>query len=290
MPPSMLTSALRRIGCALLLLAFLRQAHAQKAAPLPYPDRQSPISLTTANAPYNPNAPVFDNTGMLNNAVNYLLINTTGKQWCTGCAGTVDQRWGSLKASPVLPVKIQFGGSTYTLIEFHFHAPAEHTVNGILTEMEMHFVFSKDGSDACAPDALLVIGKRIRQSSTENEAAKELEKIFGPGITLPTNYKNDPVPLRGFVAGKVLGNLSRSYRYTGSLTAPMQIDSCPNPPGNPDQQLQTGFFPQVVSWVLLDEPAEMTAEEIDRFRKLFRNGDARGLQEILVQGATRTFR
>jgi len=35
---------------------------------------------------------------------------------------------------------MSIGDKTYALVQFHFHAPSEHTVNGAHFPMEMHFV------------------------------------------------------------------------------------------------------------------------------------------------------
>lgn len=38
-------------------------------------------------------------------------------------------------------------GQKYTLLQFHFHTPSEHTVNGKHFDMEMHMVHKdKDGN------------------------------------------------------------------------------------------------------------------------------------------------
>jgi carbonic anhydrase len=86
--------------------------------------------------------------------------------------------------------------------------------------------------------------------------------------------------------GRVISGLASSYRYSGSLTAPAEL-GCDNPPGNPDQQLASGYMPEVVSWVLLTRTIEMSKEQITRFQKLFPNGDARAPQ-ALHQTVTRT--
>jgi carbonic anhydrase len=35
---------------------------------------------------------------------------------------------------------LQFGGNTYTLAQFHFHAPAEHRIDDEYFPLEAHFV------------------------------------------------------------------------------------------------------------------------------------------------------
>lgn len=266
-----------------LALNFLGVASAQ--TPPPYGNRQSPLNIidtSTHPVRVDPNAPRFGNIAALGTPTNFTIKNTTGSHWCKECPGEVDQRWGSLKAYPTSPVKIVFGGRNYSLVEFHFHAPAEHLVNSHLSAMEVHFVFAREGAASCSPGQLLVIGQRIEPGA----ANTELEKIFAPGIPLPANYNDPPFDLKGFVPARVLHGLNASYRYAGSLTAPADL-GCANPPGNPIQQLASGHLPEVVSWVLLSTTITMSPTQISRFTALFPNGDARSPQALRDQNITK---
>jgi carbonic anhydrase len=49
---------------------------------------------------------------------------------------------------------MKFRGQTYTLTQYHFHAPSEHTVDGKHAEAEVHFVHS-DGAGHLAVVAVL---------------------------------------------------------------------------------------------------------------------------------------
>jgi carbonic anhydrase len=275
------TSALQ---CA-LALSLLAVSPAQ--TPSSYGNRQSPLNIVdTPSHPVHvdPRAPRFGNIAALKEPANFTVKNTTGSHWCKGdeCPGDVDQRWGSLKAYPTAPVKITFGGESYSLVEFHFHAPAEHLVNSHLSAMEVHFVFAREGAVACSAGQLLVIGERIEPGA----ANSELNKIFGPDIPLPANYHDAPFDLKGFVPAGVLRGLHASYRYAGSLTAPAPL-GCDDPPGNPIQQLASGHLPEVVSWVLLPTAITMSREQIARFAALFPNGDARSPQPLREQKITK---
>lgn len=268
-------------------------ANAQKATPEGWGDRQSPIRITPPGMTV---VPAFTDTGELRNAVVFTLKNTTGTDWCKGgvaCSGTVDQRWGSLKAyapdhaaGAERAPEITFNGERYTLKEFHFHSPSEHLVSGRLGEMEIHFVFHKHGTSDCSAGEYLVIGQLIEKSATGNA---ELEKIFGSEVKLPG--PGESVQSAPIIVGRVLHGFPKdtsSYRYSGSLTAPAEIPSCGIPPVGPrmPNQLQTGHLPEVVSWVLLTKPLGMSAAQIGRFEKLFPNGDARSPQKIVSQKVT----
>ncbi|MFZ1085726.1 MAG: carbonic anhydrase family protein [Terracidiphilus sp.] len=285
MTMKILRSSVHRILCMALVLTpvlYALTARAQVLSAMPYGLHQSPINII--NAGRDPKPLEFGDTTSLKKELTLTLKNTTGKVWCLQCdKTTVDQRWGSLKLVPPLGSKIQiwYGGESYTLLEFHFHAPAEHLVSGRLTEMEAHYVFMKDNGATCGPDTLLVIAQRITESKV-NKPNAMLNKIFGQDVELPINYNSHVPDVTGYKISDVLGDLhtQSSYRYPGSLTAPTDDLKCPNPPGNPSQQLASGFLPEVVSWVVLLPEIEMSEGQIARFQKLFPNGDARGPQAL----------
>ena len=35
---------------------------------------------------------------------------------------------------------LQIGSDLYELVQYHFHTPSEHAVNGLLADVEAHFV------------------------------------------------------------------------------------------------------------------------------------------------------
>jgi carbonic anhydrase len=274
------------LGLLLAPVLLAAPSNAQNDPPPVWGNHQSPVNITL---PHQAVVPILTNTGDLANPTPFTLKNTTGTNWCKdnkACQGTVDQRWGSLKAyapeegSPDGHApEITFGGVVYGLKEFHFHYPAEHLLNGKLAPMEIHFVFHKHGASDCGASEYLVVGQLIVQGP-ENA---ELQKIFGPDVKLPGPGESQPIGnitvghiLRGFP------DATRSYRYAGSLTAPAEIPACGIPPSGPDvpNQLATGYLPEVVSWVLLTHPLMMSPAQIARFEKLFPNGDARSPQKL----------
>jgi carbonic anhydrase len=175
------------------------------------------------------------------------------------------------------------------LLEFHFHSPAEHLIDGNLTDMEVHFVFKKDGQDNCGSGLLVVLGKRIVAGTPTPPVNEQINKIFGPNVNLPVNYSSPATEVSGFVISRLLEGIGREFLYSGSLTAPANLANCGNPPGNPDQQLESGYLPEVVSWVLFEQPLILSAAQIARFQQLFPNGDSRAPQPLRNQNPKRTF-
>ena len=99
-------------------------------------------------------------------------------------------------------------GETYTMVNFHFHHPSEHTVDGKSYQMEAHFVHLNEKKDAAiAVGVFIVPGAENAVLSTiwPHMPKTEAEKTID-GVTV------DP---RGLLPAK----LDR-YRYEGSLTTP----------------------------------------------------------------------
>jgi carbonic anhydrase len=137
-------------------------------------------------------------------------------------------------------------GVTYKLLQFHWHAPSEHELNGQKFPMEMHLVHqATDGTYS-------VVGVFIK-SGKEN---KELRKIFADLPTQP----NEQRAVSHFNLTKLLPHGLESFRYMGSLTTP--------------------DFKEGVRWVVLAEPIEMSPEQIAAFTALFPEGNSREVQPL----------
>ena len=131
-------------------------------------------------------------------------------------------------------------------LQFHFHTPSEHRLNGEEYAIEMHLVHQSSAGQ------LLVVAVLIES----DDANKELREIFRD---LPDEGETNTVErfdLRKlFPAGEV-----ESYRYEGSLTTPP--------------------FTEGVYWIVLDETLEMSSGQIDAFQDLFPDGNSRELEPL----------
>jgi len=103
---------------------------------------------------------------------------------------------------------VEFDGDRFELLQFHFHTPSEHLVDGVTYPMEMHLVHRKVGTE----NQYLVIGVLFKEGA-ENpliqaflDEVPELEGQAGPTgvIDLGPFIRPD----EGF------------YAYRGSLTTP----------------------------------------------------------------------
>jgi carbonic anhydrase len=143
--------------------------------------------------------------------------------------------------------KLMVSGHEWDLAQFHFHTPAEHLLKGVAAPMEMHLVFSDPSSSN-----LLVVGRWINEGS----ANSALDPIFSH---LPQTT-SDTLNIDHFNLNTLLPANLDSFRYAGSLTTPS--------------------FSENVSWINLAQPLELSHNQIDAFRALFPEGNARDVQDL----------
>ena len=243
--------------------------------PIP-PTEQSPVNISRSSTVPIPNPPHIDFSYGI---VNVTLKNTYGKVDETS-SRFLAREWGTLKAafgSGPTP-EIRLNGIPYDLIQFHFHIPAEHSVNGHRPDMEVHFVhLIRNGQDLagrCASSnrPLLVIGAFINAGGNSDT---ELQRLFPPG--LPKNSTDPVVDVPNVDLRALVPSGSPTWQYAGGLTAP--ADDCPNFAPLSTQAV-TGNFPEAVQWFIYDKSLQLPRSLIDRFSALFPEGDSRDLKAL----------
>ena len=142
---------------------------------------------------------------------------------------------------------ISVGEKRYQFIQFHFHSPSEHTVNGEAYPLEMHLVHQEMGTTNLA-----VVGVFIE----EGNANRFLENIF---TRIPSEEKIEEQTDLNMNLSDFIPPEQTYYTYIGSLTTP------PCTVG--------------VDWILYDEPIEASAEEIALFTDLYQD-TARPVQPL----------
>ena len=232
-------------------------------------DRQSPVNIDTR---YTKSAklPVITPTYASNVTIN--VVNT----YDPNRIPLVEKEWATVKANVPSGSFVMMGGKQYNLLQFHFHTPSEHKLNGKAAPMEVHFVHLLQGALPCDPEALLVIGARIQKSEHANY---ELNKIFSQ--TLPVDSTSGSFTVSNFNLNKVLPETEGSWRYSGSLTAPATFGTtCSAQGGTIDEQLSADIFPENVSWTVLTKSVGMSDKQIESFRKIFELGNSRVTQPL----------
>ncbi|MBK5344664.1 carbonic anhydrase family protein [Pseudomonas sp. TH49] len=134
--------------------------------------------------------------------------------------------------------KINFQGTEYQLMQFHFHTPSEHQINHLSFPMEMHLVHQDQNGQ------LLVVGLMIKEGNKNIELASlwsNLPRKDSEEITLSAEAAPD--------LNKLIPLESHHLYYKGSLTTPPCTEG--------------------VQWVLFEQPIEMSKSQIKKFRELF---------------------
>jgi len=138
-------------------------------------------------------------------------------------------------------------GVEYKLTQFHFHTPSEHQFNGKNFDMELHLVH-KD-----AEGHIVVLGMMIKEGQ-KNIGLSTIWAHLPKEETTQDVQVQEPIDLL-----QLLPKNQKTFRYTGSLTTPPSTES--------------------VKWVILEQPIEMSAEQIQKFRSIFPD-DHRPVQDL----------
>ena len=129
------------------------------------------------------------------------------------------------------------GKDTWTLAQFHFHAPSEHQVDGTSYPLEMHLVHV----DAAGKPAV-VVGVFIRAGQENAALARAFQNLpakAGEKVDRPSEI---------IEAGAVLPADKTFFTYTGSLTTPPCTED--------------------ITWYVLKTPIEMSKAQIAAFTTL----------------------
>jgi carbonic anhydrase len=126
-------------------------------------------------------------------------------------------------------------GTTFGLLQIHFHVHSEHEVNGRIYPVEVHFVHKTADGDLAA------VGVFVRQGPSTNRAWQPYVRSLSvaPGQTVHPRID---------WAAMLPDNL-QSFRYDGSLTTPPCTEG--------------------LTWVVLAHPVALSAAQIAAFRDAY---------------------
>ena len=145
---------------------------------------------------------------------------------------------------------VTIGDKEYQLLQFHFHAPSEHTIDGQLADAEVHFVHANKTDDG--QTELAVIGIMVYEGE-ENSAFKDI-------IANLPKQAGDELSIEASVNAEDLMPANKQvYRYEGSLTTPPCSEG--------------------VNWNVLAEPIDMSREQLDALSEAIHNNN-RPLQAL----------
>ncbi len=131
---------------------------------------------------------------------------------------------------------ISLDGKTYQLMQFHFHTPSEHYLDGSPYPMEAHFVHKADDG------SLAVIGVMMKVGAHN-------PVIEGIWQNAPRQEGRNMVEAVSLDASQLMPSDKGYYKYEGSLTTPPCSEG--------------------VKWQVLKTPVELSQEQLQAFQNMF---------------------
>ena len=136
---------------------------------------------------------------------------------------------------------------TWTLQQFHFHAPSENTVRGKKFAMEMHLVHKN------ADGELTVVAVMFN----EGAANPELDKLWG---VMPGQVDKNVTINSNLDLNKLLPEDKTYWRFSGSLTTPPCSEG--------------------VTWIVLKQPLTVSAQQLEKFTHTLHHENSRPVQPL----------
>ncbi|MGP3593495.1 carbonic anhydrase [Vagococcus sp. WN89Y] len=139
------------------------------------------------------------------------------------------------------------GKETFTLQQFHFHAPSENEIDGKQFPLEGHFVYqNKEG-------ALAVLALMFQEGEANPQLAKAWQQM--PAKIEQAAILTQPVDIKALLPEKF-----NYYRFSGSLTTPPCSEG--------------------VIWMVLKQPVSASDEQIRQFHAVLHHANNRPLQSL----------
>jgi len=165
--------------------------------------------------------------------------------WTTAHGGAVVNTGHTIQVDLADAGSIQLNGVSYTLKQFHFHHPSEHTIDGKSFPLEVHLVH------AASDGRLAVVGVLFE----EGAANETLDAVWA---TAPARSGKAAVAFE-IDAASFVPKSGGALRYEGSLTTPPCSET--------------------VSWTVMGTPQTASHAQIQAFAALFPN-NARPVQPL----------
>ncbi|XP_065559545.1 carbonic anhydrase 2-like [Artemia franciscana] len=179
--------------------------------------------------------------------------------WWDMCHGTNRGAQSTVKTAGREKITISGAGlgSTYEFEQFHFHwnldtmEGSEHTIDGRGYPVEIHLVhrntkYSSVQDALTQPDGLAVIGVVFELAPDDNPFFEEFYSTFSSITEAESDFTlTDPATL---LIDFLPEDISRFYRYRGSLTTPP--------------------FNEVVDWIVMEDTLPLSEAQINKFGEL----------------------
>ncbi|WP_374090161.1 carbonic anhydrase [Methylomicrobium lacus] len=134
--------------------------------------------------------------------------------------------------------RLAIGDDVYPLVQFHFHAPAEHVIGQQTFSAELHFVHVRDDG------RIAVLGVLLEEGAANPDIQTILDNVPAEEGTKNT-AKQKVIRLKSLLPR----DLKHFYTYAGSLTTPPCSEG--------------------VSWFVLAKPISLSTEQLAKLKDFF---------------------
>jgi carbonic anhydrase len=193
--------------------------------------KQTPVDIVTANT---------TKTTLAALSFQYretpFVVENTGHVIEVPYAAGSTIRFGQLVPSALDSANWPQATEEFRLVQFHFHAPSEHTIDGKRFDMELHLVHMNQLGD------LAVVGVLLSSSTAGNPLFDKIMRLA------PSEEGHHSLPGATINAHQLLPENLSYYMYSGSLTTPPCTEG--------------------VRWVVLRNPVAISAYAIQQMHKL----------------------
>ena len=132
---------------------------------------------------------------------------------------------------------LTIGSRRYDLVQFHFHSPSEHTINGQSYDMEAHLVHR-------SADRQLAVVTILLEAGAENATIQTLWDNLPSEEGIDTAVKGVTINVQAWIPPETAYNA-----YSGSLTTPPCSEG--------------------VQWIILRTPIAVSAAQLRTFTAIF---------------------
>ena len=131
--------------------------------------------------------------------------------------------------------------NAYQLLQFHLHAPSEHTIGGRSYDLELHLVHVRFDEES-ATEQLGVVGIMFDRETGGDEENPFIESLYARQVRIRNETLTREIPLMKLTQQV---NYEKFYNYKGSLTTP--------------------FCAEIVEWLVVDDPQPISARQLKEF-------------------------
>ncbi|EMC48192.1 putative carbonic anhydrase precursor [Streptococcus mutans SA38] len=142
---------------------------------------------------------------------------------------------------------LKFNGKTYTLEQFHFHAPSENQIDGKTYPLEGHFVYT-------TKDKKITVVSILYQYGKENKTLKQVWKKMPQKAETKKNL-SQPVAI-----SQLFPKDLNYYNFEGSLTTPPCTEG--------------------VNWIVFKKQENISKAQVKKFSKTLGYNNNRPIQKL----------